>query len=199
MIGWTARPSRQRRFIRSRRWHRHRRLHQGLLSRHRQPADALPACSTSRTARRSSRLSTAATSSALLTLGQQRTAGFVFFLPAPATTRRAPTLSALRRRRFALLNPNTRTCPVFRSQADAELTKNIYRRVPMLIDERSARSNPWGVFHSPLIFDMNKQRQLPSIAECRAVGTRRSAVRSEDDSPVRPSLVNLRSNGRCVT
>ena len=36
---------------------------------------------------------------------------------------------------FKLLSPNTRTCPVFRSKAYAELTKAIYRRVPVLIDE----------------------------------------------------------------
>jgi len=36
---------------------------------------------------------------------------------------------------FALLNPNTRTCPVFRTNADAELTKLIYRRVPVLVNE----------------------------------------------------------------
>ncbi|MBF0415712.1 MAG: N-6 DNA methylase [Magnetococcales bacterium] len=35
-----------------------------------------------------------------------------------------------------LINPNTRTCPVFRSKMDAELTKKIYRNVPVLIRER---------------------------------------------------------------
>ena len=34
-----------------------------------------------------------------------------------------------------LLNPNTRTCPIFRSVKDAELTKAIYRRVPVLARE----------------------------------------------------------------
>ena len=42
---------------------------------------------------------------------------------------------------FALLNPNTRTCPTFRTKADAELTKAIYRRVPVLI--REAREEPY--------------------------------------------------------
>ena len=55
---------------------------------------------------------------------------------------------------FALLNPNTRTCPVFRSQQDAELTKAIYRRVPVLIREAvqdaagkviEPEMNPWGI------------------------------------------------------
>lgn len=46
---------------------------------------------------------------------------------------------------IALLNPNTRTCPVFRSQRDAELTKAIYRRVPILIKEGPPEENPWGI------------------------------------------------------
>jgi hypothetical protein len=40
---------------------------------------------------------------------------------------------------MALLNPNTRTCPIFRSRRDAELTKAIYRRVPVLIREGRRR------------------------------------------------------------
>ena len=45
-----------------------------------------------------------------------------------------------------LLNPNTRTCPIFRSNKDAELTKAIYRRVPVLIDKsRKKDGNPWGI------------------------------------------------------
>ena len=45
---------------------------------------------------------------------------------------------------FALLNPNTRTCPVFRTNADAELTKLIYRRVPVLVNEATG-DDPWGI------------------------------------------------------
>ncbi|MFF5375792.1 Eco57I restriction-modification methylase domain-containing protein [[Kitasatospora] papulosa] len=45
-----------------------------------------------------------------------------------------------------LLNPNTGTCPVFRSSRDAEITLGIYRRVPVLIDETKAPGgNPWGI------------------------------------------------------
>lgn len=45
-----------------------------------------------------------------------------------------------------LLNPNTHTCPVFRSRRDAELTKAIYRRVPILVDKsRKKGGNPWGI------------------------------------------------------
>jgi len=46
---------------------------------------------------------------------------------------------------LALLNPNTRTLPTFRTQRDAELTKAIYRRVPVLVREGDPAGNPWGV------------------------------------------------------
>lgn len=49
---------------------------------------------------------------------------------------------------FELINPNTLTCPVFRSQKDAELTKKIYRAAPVLIrEEKEIQSdqNPWGI------------------------------------------------------
>ncbi len=49
-------------------------------------------------------------------------------------------------RDIALVNPNTRTCPIFRTRRDAELTRTIYRRVPVLWDRtRKQGGNPWGV------------------------------------------------------
>jgi len=45
---------------------------------------------------------------------------------------------------LALLNPNTRTCPVFRTRTDAELTRAIYRRVPVFTREGQPDGNPWG-------------------------------------------------------
>ena len=44
---------------------------------------------------------------------------------------------------FSLLNPNTQTCPVFRTKRDAELTIAIYRRVSSLLSESSSTSNLW--------------------------------------------------------
>lgn len=38
-----------------------------------------------------------------------------------------------------LLNPNTRTCPIFRSRRDADLTRAIYGRVPVLDNETEKR------------------------------------------------------------
>jgi hypothetical protein len=45
-----------------------------------------------------------------------------------------------------LLNPNTKTCPIFRTRRDAALTRAVYKRVPILIDEnRKTGGNPWGI------------------------------------------------------
>jgi len=45
---------------------------------------------------------------------------------------------------FELINPNTRTCPVFRSVADAELAKKIYRKAGVFIrEDASGNGNPW--------------------------------------------------------
>lgn len=56
---------------------------------------------------------------------------------------------------IALLNPNTRTCPIFRSRRDAELTKAIYRRVPVLIKEGPPEENPWGIKFSAMFHMSN--------------------------------------------
>jgi len=42
-----------------------------------------------------------------------------------------------------LLNPASGTCPVFRSERDAEITKAVYRRLPVFIDPASESGNPW--------------------------------------------------------
>jgi hypothetical protein len=59
---------------------------------------------------------------------------------------------------FALLNPNTKTCPVFRTRQDAQLTLAIYRRVPVLWREEP-EENPWGVRFLRL-FDMSNDSHL---------------------------------------
>ncbi|MEE1772875.1 N-6 DNA methylase [Streptomyces sp. JV185] len=55
-------------------------------------------------------------------------------------TNRSYTLTG---RDIQILNPNTGTCPVFRSRRDMEITLGIYRRVPVLLKEGDADGNPW--------------------------------------------------------
>ena len=98
----------------------------------------------------------------LLTLGQAAEAEFAFFLTQTAQlgdTRRRFTLSS---EDFELINPNTLTCPVFRARRDAELTRQIYQRVPVLIreaQEGKAEENPWGMSFM-LMFMMNTASHL---------------------------------------
>lgn len=91
-----------------------------------------------------------ATKFCLLTLtGGARPAGvaeFVFFARQVAALDEPERRFTLTPEDFALLNPNTRTCPIFRSRRDAELTRAIYRRVGVLIDEsRGDAGNPWRI------------------------------------------------------
>ncbi|HDR9355903.1 TPA: N-6 DNA methylase [Burkholderia vietnamiensis] len=104
----------------------------------------------------------------LLTMGRSEEANFQFFAGNTNDLmdhRRRFTLSP---NDFALLNPNTRTCPVFRSQADAELTKKLYRTAPVLWKEElmdgagdivQAEHNPWGL-RFQLMFMMNTDSRL---------------------------------------
>lgn len=98
----------------------------------------------------------------LLVLGiSQEPADFVFYaleMTHLHDLSRHFTLSAVD---IHLLNPNTHTCPVFRSRRDAELTRKIYRRVPVLIDEsRSEKGNPWKVNFRQGLFNMTSDSGL---------------------------------------
>lgn len=77
---------------------------------------------------------------------------------------------------IALLNPNTHTCPIFRTQADAELTKAIYRRVPVLWREAQddrPESNPWRLSFRRL-FDMaNDSHHFRTASDLTSQGYRR--------------------------
>lgn len=86
----------------------------------------------------------------LLTLGgrarRQEVATFAFFLVDPSHI--ADSRFKLTPNEITLLNPNTGTCPIFRSRLDAEITISVYRRHPVLtIESRPDREgvNPWGV------------------------------------------------------
>lgn len=81
----------------------------------------------------------------LLTIGAATEARFAFFLgnvEQLKDSRRSFSLSASDIHR---LNPNTHNCPIFRSKMDAELTKRIYRGIPVLWEEGNVNGNPWGI------------------------------------------------------
>jgi N-6 DNA Methylase/Eco57I restriction-modification methylase len=68
---------------------------------------------------------------------------FVFFARTVEDLRKPDTAFALSAEDTKLLNPNTLTCPTFRSMRDAELTKSIYRRIPIIQLENQTESSQW--------------------------------------------------------
>ena len=59
---------------------------------------------------------------------------------------------------FARLNPNTKTCPVFRTSRDAKLTAKIYRNSTILLNEQNGE-NPWSVRFGSM-FNMSTDSHL---------------------------------------
>jgi hypothetical protein len=97
----------------------------------------------------------------LMTLGRDiKEPRFAFFLTDPAQLAEPERNFTLSAQSIAAINPNTKTAPVFRARADAELTAKIYARVPVLIDETKGKdSNPWGVSFMRM-FDMSNDSGL---------------------------------------
>ena len=107
----------------------------------------------------------------LMTLGAAEAAQFVCFATQVAQATDPRRRFTLTPDEFRLINPNTRTCPVFRSQRDAELTKKLYRAAPVLIREaewvcegKDARctapeANPWGITFQRML-DMSNDSHL---------------------------------------
>lgn len=103
----------------------------------------------------------------LLTMGTVEGEGeFAFFLTDPSQLedeRRRFTLSP---EEIARINPNTKTAPVFRARADADLTAAIYNRVPALVEEnKGAAGNPWAFDYMTKMFDMADSSHLFRNAE----------------------------------
>jgi hypothetical protein len=74
---------------------------------------------------------------------------------------------------LALFNPNTRTCPIFRSRRDAELTRRIYGNVPTLLDRARQRGgNPWGVRFATMFHQTNDAELFHTREQLRELGAK---------------------------
>ena len=60
---------------------------------------------------------------------------------------------------FSLLNPNTKTCPTFRTSRDAELTAKIYRNCGHIIENEKTGDNPWKIKFGSM-FNMSTDSHL---------------------------------------
>ena len=85
-------------------------------------------------------------------------AEFAFFLYQTEQLKESERRFALSAEDFALFNPNTRTCPIFRTRRDMEIARKLYQRAGIFVHEGGG-SNPWGVrFQS--MFHMSNDSHL---------------------------------------
>ena len=86
-------------------------------------------------------------------------ARFAFYLLDAGELDSAGRAFTLSPEEIALINPNSRTLPIFRNRRDATLTAEIYRRIPILWDETKADGNRWAITFKRL-FDMTDDSDL---------------------------------------
>ncbi len=89
-------------------------------------------------------------------------AEFAYFLHDPEQLKEAERRIKLSEADFRLFNPNTRTCPMFRTRRDMEIARKMYQRAGVLWKEARGgepEHNPWGVKFSTM-FHMSNDSKL---------------------------------------
>ena len=120
----------------------------------------------------------------LLTIGECHQADLVFY------ARRAVDLEdrwrhfALTPADFATLNPNTRTCPTFRSRRDADINLAMYRQAGVLWRESDPDGNPWGLRFLSMFHMANDSGLFRTQADLAAAEWGLEADRFEKDGNV---------------
>jgi hypothetical protein len=71
---------------------------------------------------------------------------------------------------IALVNPNTRTCPIFRSRRDADISLALYRRAGVLLREGPSEHNPWGIRFMAMLHMANDSGLFRTRPELEADG-----------------------------
>ncbi len=94
---------------------------------------------------------------------------FAFFLTQPEQLSDDRRVFTLKKEDFLRLNPNTKTCPVFRTRRDAEITTKIYNRFPILINEQTGE-NPWGIRFSTMFHMSNDSHLFRTKEELEQAG-----------------------------
>jgi hypothetical protein len=106
----------------------------------------------------------------MLSLGRSESADLLFFARQTSALADKSRHFTLTPDDFRLLNPNTRTCPTFRSVADAELNKYIYRRTGVLWDETKPDGNSWEVSFLRMVDMTNDAGLFRTRTEMEAAG-----------------------------
>ena len=121
-------------------------------------------------------------------------AQFAFFLHHPDELAREGARFELSPDELLLLNPNTGTCPVFRSRRDAEITLAIYRRHPILISDSddTPAGNPWGLSFMTMFHMSNDSGLFRTREQLEADGwTLAGNVFERDNDKMLPLYVGM--------
>jgi hypothetical protein len=87
-----------------------------------------------------------------------------FYLHNPEELNNTEKIIELTPNDFVMFNPNTKTCPVFRTKQDVEITRGIYSKIPILIKHGKKEANPWNIqFHA--MFHMTNDSDLFMVAK----------------------------------
>ena len=102
---------------------------------------------------------------------------------------------------FARVNPNTGTAPIFRTRRDAEITRCIYERHPVLVDRSQGdERKAWPVRYATMFHMTNDSHLFRTAAQLDSAGfypvegnrwkrgeeAVSAALSGPDDSPIRP-------------
>ncbi|MFW8627772.1 Eco57I restriction-modification methylase domain-containing protein [Deinococcus sp. ME38] len=84
---------------------------------------------------------------------------FVFFARSVDEVNDPNRFFLMNSKEISLLNPNTKTAPIFRTARDFKITREIYVRLPILINEQSSE-NLWSITFKPGLFNMTAHSHL---------------------------------------
>ena len=94
-----------------------------------------------------------------------------FFLHDIATINDSERCFPLAPADFARVNPNTGTAPVFRTRRDAEITRGIYERHPVLVDRSTGQEHrTWPVRYRTMFHMTNDSHLFRTAAQLEAAG-----------------------------
>ncbi len=109
-----------------------------------------------------------------LSIGPANKANFAFFLHNVSMLEEKERRFTLTPEQIAAINPNTKTAPVFRSRADAELTAKLYSKAPVLIEERpdhpEGDKNPWDISFQTMFHMSGDSHYFRSAAQLESNG-----------------------------
>ena len=103
--------------------------------------------------------------------GNSQRPKLLFFARSIADVSDKERIFSLEAEDFETLNPNTKTCPTFRSRRDADINLAIYRRAGVLWRETDAvDGNPWGLRFMAMLHMANDSGLFKSRAELESDG-----------------------------